>query len=129
LASLIRKNEVVDEPAAVISDETMKEILYPEISSIERAEKAESELQLLRTDYVGRIAGMVKAIAAVERSRSQAAEAVHYLESLNEMCAVELIEEYRRTSARFRSAFPTTFGLAPYSMGRANRLKNPEVYK
>jgi hypothetical protein len=86
-------------------------------------------LELLRSDYLSRIAGMVKAIAAVERSNDKASEAVVYLENLNGMSAGELIEEYRRTSARFRSAFPTTFGLGPLTSHKAKGVKNPGDYK
>jgi len=98
-------------------------------SSFESAENVRSELTLLRADYINRISGMVKAVAAVERSLDKATEAVGYLEKLDELNAAELIEQYRRTSARFRGAFPSTFGLAPFSAGRKGRLKNPEVYK
>ncbi len=72
---------------------------------------------------------MVKAIAAVERSRERAAESIGYLESLNEMCAGELIEEYRRVSARFRSAFPTSFGLGPVYSRKSKSLKNVGDFK
>ncbi|MGH8015157.1 MAG: hypothetical protein ACREBV_03105, partial [Candidatus Zixiibacteriota bacterium] len=80
-------------------------------------------------DYINRIGGMVKAVAAVERSHDKAADAVIYLESLSSMSAAELIEQYRRTSAKFRSAFPSSFGLMPFVPNRGRNLKHPEVYK
>lgn len=129
MAVPIRKSEVVDQEEDAISEEQVKEILYPELSLSQRIEKAESELKLLRNDVINRIAGMVKAMAAVERGHNKAAEAVSYLEKLPEKGAAELIEEYRRTSARFRSAFPSSFGLGTFYSGSLKGLKNPEDYK
>lgn len=129
MASPVQKNKAENETAMEISDDKVNEILYPEISLQKRAEKAESELKILRDDYQNRIAGMVKAIAAVDRSRNKSNEAVQYLEALVELTAPELIEEYRRVSARFRSAFPTSFGLAPFAPGISKGVKNPGDFK
>ena len=123
------KNEVLDEQSSKQPDERLSQVFFADSTTLQLAEKAESELELLRTDYLSRIAGMVKAIAAVERSHDKATEAVAYLENLIEMSAGELIEEYRRTSARFRSAFPTTFGLGPLTSHKAKGVKNPGDYK
>ncbi len=112
-----------------INDDRLSQMIFSENVSLVRAEKAESELSLLRADYSGRIAGMVKAIAAVERSNDKANEAVAYLEKLNDLNAAGLIEAYQRTSARFRSAFPTTFGLGPLHSYKAKGVKNPGDYK
>ena len=125
----IPKNEVLEERSAKQSDERFSQILFSDHTALQRIEKAESELELLRSDYLNRIAGMVKAIAAVERSHDKATEAVAYLENLNVMSSGELIEEYRRTSARFRSAFPTTFGLGPLISHKAKGVKTPGDYK
>ena len=76
------KNEVLDERSSKQSDERISRVLFSESTALQRIEKAESELELLRSDYLSRIAGMVKAIAAVERSHDKAAEAVVYLENL-----------------------------------------------
>ena len=123
------KNEVLDEHSSQQADERISQAFFTDNTTLQRAEKTESELELLRSDYLSRIAGMVKAIAAVERSNDKASEAVVYLENLNGMSAGELIEEYRRTSARFRSAFPTTFGLGPLTSHKAKGVKNPGDYK
>jgi hypothetical protein len=129
LGNPIPKNEVFNEQSSRPEDERLSQVFFTDNTTLQRAEKAESELELLRSDYLSRIAGMVKAIAAVERSNDKAAEAVPYLENLNKLSAGELIEEYRRTSARFRSAFPTTFGLGPLISNKARGVKNPGDFK
>ncbi len=69
----------------------------------------------LRQDYIGRIAGMAKAIAVATHRHDAGSrtgslkEALAYVESLESKTAAELIEQYRLTSARFREAFPTSF--------------------
>lgn len=113
----------------LINFDQLKEWLLAASDSLEKVETVKADLVLLRSEFVNRIAGMVKAIAAVERSSSRVSKALTYLENLQELGAAELIEEYQKTSARFRSAFPTTFGLAPSYISRSNGLKNPEVYK
>jgi len=85
---------------------TMKEAVEQERA----VEAMRDELALLREDYVARIAGMTKAVVAVERGGSGPAEAIEYLESLPGMDAGGLIAQYRRAAARFRDAFPASFG-------------------
>ena len=75
------------------------------------AESARAEDHaLLRQDYEQRVAGMVKAIAAVDRKRDRWDEAVTLVEELPAMPAARLIETYRRVAARFRDCFPGSFG-------------------
>ena len=77
----------------------------------ERAvETMREELALLREDIIARIAGMTKATVAVERGRSGPAEALEYLESLPKLDGSALLVQYRRAAARFRDAFPASFG-------------------
>lgn len=125
----ILKSEELIGQSSKLSDERQSQNFFSDSVMLRRAEKAEFELSLLRADYSNRIAGMVKAIAAVARSYDKAAEAVGYLEKLSDLSAAELIEEYRRTSARFRSAFPTTFGLGPLALRKSRGVKNPGDYK
>ena len=70
-----------------------------------------SELAMLREDYIRRINGMSKAIAAVSRNRNALSEAVDQLDSCKAMPVSELIACYRTTGARFRDSFPSSFGL------------------
>lgn len=79
-------------------------------------EIVQQDLAALRQDYIDRITGMVKAIAAVTkfggatRSGDALKAALEYVQSLETKSATELIEHYRLTTARFRDAFPTSFG-------------------
>ena len=78
------------------------------------------ELTALRQDYHQRIAGMVKAIAAVNRKRDCWQEAVAFVEGLPSLTAEELLEQYRRICARFRDCFPAARQLT-YVAGRSRR--------
>ena len=60
----------------------------------------------------------LEAVAAVNRHPREWQKALTYLESLPDLTAAELIEQYRKTAARFRDAFPTSF--APVSGARHN---------
>lgn len=126
-------NEIIrqlsDEDLHLIDFDEVKKYLLSLKSSLSQYEHCQNELGVLREDYQNRIAGMVKAIATVERQSDSSNEALVYLDKLVELSAAELIAEYRKTSARFRSAFPTTFGLLPARSKGHSRLKNPEVYK
>ncbi len=82
-------------------------------------ESLREDLAALRQDYVARIGGMAKAIAAVTRrtgaaqAHDAAAAVLEYLRTLETMTAAQLIEQYRLAGARFRDAFPTSFGRLP----------------
>jgi hypothetical protein len=65
---------------------------------------------LLRQDCELRIAGMIKAIAAVDRKRDGWNEAVAQVEELPTLAPAKLLEAYRRVAARFRDCFPGSFG-------------------
>ena len=53
---------------------------------------------------------MVKAMAVVAPSKDACGAAVEYMESLEDMPAEGLVQEYQRVAARFRAAFPSSFG-------------------
>ncbi|MBU0985000.1 MAG: hypothetical protein KKA42_14095 [candidate division Zixibacteria bacterium] len=81
---------------------------------------AERELAVLRRDCEQRIAGMIKALAAVDRNRDRQEAALSYLATLRDFDAAALLAEYRRVSARFRDSFPASFaGQRP--VGRHHR--------
>ena len=65
---------------------------------------------LLRQDCEQRIAGMIKAIAAVDRKRDGWSEAIAQAEELPTLAPARLLETYRRVAARFRDCFPGSFG-------------------
>ncbi|RKX27000.1 MAG: hypothetical protein DRP45_02080 [Candidatus Zixiibacteriota bacterium] len=76
------------------------------------------QLATLRKDYEQRVAGMVKAIAAVDRKRDTWQEALALVEQLPSLTAELLLEQHRRISARFRDTFPASAhlpGLRSYS--------------
>ena len=70
-----------------------------------------AELAVIREDYEARIAGMLKAIAAVHRNRDRRDDAAEEALDLSMKSATELVACYRRTAARFRDSFPASFGL------------------
>ena len=72
---------------------------------------------LLRQDCEQRIAGMIKAIAAVDRKHDGWSEALAQVEELPTLTPARLLETYRRVAARFRDCFPGSFG-APGPGGR-----------
>ena len=92
------------------------------------AQKCVNSLAPLRQDYEGRIIGMVKAMAAVDRSGQGYEEAITSLEALPQLSGEELVACYRRTSARFRDMFPTSFGLRLQPTKRA-KLTDVSVYR
>ncbi len=101
-----------------------------EIGSV-LAEQAERQqgAALLREDYVARIGGMVKAIAAANSGTDRLQQALAYLETLSTMSEAELVEQYRRVSAAFRDTFPASFASSLGGRKRSNRLKDPSVFK
>ncbi len=98
-------------------------------TTLDNSCELQSELKLMREDYLNRIAGMLKAVTIVERSSAAPEKVLAYLEDLENLKAAELIEQYRKTSHRFRIAFPTTFGLPPVSYNNSTGLKETKDYK
>ncbi|MFQ6009010.1 MAG: hypothetical protein ACE5K8_08685 [Candidatus Zixiibacteriota bacterium] len=96
---------------SLIDFDRLRSWLLETASAFEEIVRLKEEVEHLRQDYIGRIAGMTKAIAAVNRHPDGWESALAFLETLPSLGAVELIEQYRVTSARFRDAFPTSFGL------------------
>lgn len=79
-------------------------------ASLESHGQSAGNHALLRQDYEQRIAGMIKAVAAVDRKRDRWEEAAASVDELPTLTAGELIERYRRVAARFRDCFPGSFG-------------------
>lgn len=112
-----------------IDFDQLKEWLAEVAPILDKIDQLREEIGLLRLDYISRIGGMVKAIAAVNRHPDGWENALTYLENLPSLSAGELTEEYRKTSARFRDAFPTSFGVALDRKRGADGLKDLSVYK
>ena len=127
----------LDELLISLSGDKLSEIDFDKLTdwlqelkvSLVNSSELQTELKLMREDYLNRIAGMVKAITIVERSSGSTEKVLAYLEDLENLTAAELIEQYRKTSHRFRIAFPTTFGLPPVSSNSIAGLKETNDYK
>jgi len=92
-------------------------------------ERIKGECETLRQDYIGRVSGMMKAVAAVRRSDAGLESIAGLLESLPQMSAAELVRQYRRRSAEFRDTFGVSFGHLGPRRGELSRSMNPELYK
>lgn len=99
-----------NEELAVLDFDELRGMLQEAANRLDVSTAGGDELAVLRDDYIARIAGMVKAIAAVNRRESGLAETVELIERLPTMNAESLVLTYRRVTARFRDAFPTSFG-------------------
>lgn len=89
----------------------------------------QTESDVLRSDLIGRLSGMVKAIAAVSDSRQDLSGSLLYLDGLKTMTADDLIEQYRRVSARFRDSFPSSFGQPIPLSGSRGTVSDPAEFK
>ena len=133
--------ELVDsltgDKVSFIDFDQLKEWLAEVAPILDKIDQLREEIGHLRLDYISRIGGMVKAIAAVNRHPDGWENALTYLENLPSLSAGELTEEYRKISARFRDAFPTSllvgrqagFGVALDRKRGADGLKDLSVYK
>ncbi|MBN1212360.1 MAG: hypothetical protein JXA92_07260 [candidate division Zixibacteria bacterium] len=113
----------------LIDFDRLKQWLEMTASKWERYYRTLSELAVIREDYQQRVAGMVKALAAVDRKRDGWQQALELTESLNDMSARELVAAYRQTVIRFRDAFPASFGYLNSAPCKAAVHKNIEIYK
>lgn len=102
-----------EENLSLIDFDKLRTELQQLAGHLDKGQIVEDQLQLLCTDYVARISGMLKAVAAVGRNGEERADVVEILDSLQDLDAAGLVETYRRVSVRFRQAFPSSFGLAP----------------
>jgi len=102
--------------------------LLDTIDLLEKAGREISDLAVLKQDYIGRISGMEKAIAIAGRRDGNLKNALMIIENLETFSAGELIGQYAKTQARFRDAFPTSFGLLPSSPTNVRR-QNIAQYK
>lgn len=129
--------EYIDQLATSLTDDSMALIDFDRLTQwlseigplLGQIECLKSECGALRDDCVGRISGMMKAIAAVERSDSGLESIADLLDALPGMTAAELIKQYRRSSAKFRDTFRASFNLI--GRGRPSRVGavDPRHYK
>lgn len=69
-----------------------------------------NEFEILRSDYIGRITSMLKAIGAVKKSKEELEEVVDFIETLPDKKSEELCKLYRKVQSKFRDNFPASFG-------------------
>ncbi len=103
-------DQLSDDQLPLIDFDKLRECLKISAQMLDEADSMQQSVSILRGDYEGRIAGMLKAMAAVDRKRGGIDEALKAVESLGGLTGEELVSCYRRTAARFRDTFPTSFG-------------------
>ncbi len=123
LASLNERN------MSGIDFDYLKKWLATTITKEEAYETLLAQLSVMKEDYQQRIAGMVKAMAAVDRNRDNRRQALELVDGLKDMTGKELVTCYRKTSARFRDMFPASFGLPTSGHKTKSGLKSWNDYK
>jgi len=101
--------QLTENNLSLIDFDELRRRLSQLASETETSEQVAEEYALLREDLQQRLAGMVKAIAAVDRQRDGYGTALAVIEELAALSASELLRQYRRVSARFRDCFPASF--------------------
>lgn len=108
---------IAAEEMELIDFDLLREKLNTIKGALVEMSDGDEQLSTLREDYRQRIAGMIKAIAAVDRRRIRNREALELIESLDGLDAAGLIRCYRVVAARFRDAFPSSVALLRESPG------------
>ena len=106
------------EMVTLIDEATLPQIDFDELKArlsavgdrLTAQDELAAEYALLRDDCERRIAGMTKAIAAVDRKRERMEEALALIDELPALGSARLLQTYRRVTARFRDSFPGSFG-------------------
>lgn len=129
--------EYIDQLATSLTDDSMALIDFDRLRQwlsqiaplLGQVEELKSECETLRQDSIGRIAGMMKAVAAAQRSDSGLESIADLLDALPGMNASELIRQYRRSSAKFRDTFGASFSFVGSGYSGHLRSMDPELYK
>lgn len=100
---------LADESVASIDFDRLIELLHECRDRLKSANDLHHELETLRADYRTRIIGMLKANLACRDDEEESLLAVRLTSNENNIAAEELISLYRKTAARFRENFPSTF--------------------
>ncbi len=114
------KNDIdyLSEVVSLLDDTTLPQIDFDELKArlltvhtqLTAQDELVAEYALLRDDCERRIAGMTKAIAAVDRKQDRMEEALALVDELPTLDSARLLQTYRRVTARFRDCFPGSFG-------------------
>ncbi|MCB2231186.1 hypothetical protein KQH82_10765 [bacterium] len=117
-AELQRFSEELDQDRMSLIDfDRLRETLDAAAQSLREGAVPADDLTLLREDLESRIAGMLKAIVAVDRIRDRRERTAKQVTELKSMSAEALLECYRKVAARFRDHFPTSFGVLRTDVG------------
>jgi len=98
-----------DEATELIDFDSLRALLSRIKDTIGAGRDNDHELTVLRDDYRGRILGMLKANLACRDNEPDRDLAAALMQKSDHFKAVDLIKVYRRTAARFRANFPTSF--------------------
>ena len=90
-------------------------LLEYSVNLLNSFDETQSEICLLKNDIIARISGMEKAVAAALRKPEELAETINLVESLHQLDANKLLNQYKRSQAKFRDAFPSSFGVTKKS--------------
>jgi hypothetical protein len=123
LENLIRLLD--DSSTSLIDFDELTDRLSELKTALREHQASTNELEVLRQDIGQRMAGMVKAIAAVDRKGDNWEEALAVVEGLRALSAEELLKQYRRISARFRDFFPAHARLASLPARNQGRCGPP----
>lgn len=88
----------------------LRDALVEAMEMVDEVRRARGEVARFRQDYVARISGMEKAIAVVSRGDGRIGKVLEKIEAMKGLSAEELLECYSQTQARYRDAFPASFG-------------------
>lgn len=103
-------DQISAENLSSLDFDELRRLLIDSANHLEQAEQVRADNNRLRDDFMARIAGMEKAIAVAARGESHLRRALELIDTLSDLTAEKLIEQYNRTLARFRDAFPASFG-------------------
>lgn len=118
-----------DENLTLIDFDQLTSWLEEQKQRLESMSSHKSELETLREDYVGRLSGMAKAIAVADRKQGAMAQSAELVAGLPRLSAVELIDCYRRVSARFRDMFPASYTRQAANSTGGDLMRNPADFK
>lgn len=99
--------EAIDE----INFDRLIDSLNESAGHLDKIENLDNEYTQLRNDYIGRISGMIKAVAVTSKNEHSLEDSLTFIESLENQNSDELIKIYRRVQVKFQECFPASFGL------------------
>ncbi len=106
-------SSIEGESIAELDFDLLKSTLADMVAVLDEFQLAQNEKEILREDLIQRLSGMEKAIAVARKSRDSLETALLAIEELPRLDSRQLLMRYRKTRAKFRDTFPTSFMLQP----------------